>query len=172
MADNPKKFTAGIRLLTGQVDRAAVRATIMYRWHPRFHVGLEYNPRVGEVHPLVTMIPVTETVHRPAIIVGISSDRIGTPRGTSVYITASKDLKHWTGLPIAPYGGVVWSSYEKKLRAIGGLNVRFRRDLTGLVQFDGVKVHPSVTYSVNNTHAVTFLMIRGKLPGITYTFSF
>ena len=144
----------------------------MYRWHPRFHIGLEYNPRVGEVHPLVTMIPVTETLNRPAIIIGISSDRIGTPRGTSIYITASKDLKHWTGLPIAPYGGVVWGSYENKLRAIGGLSFRFRRDLTGLVQFDGVKVHPSMTYSVNDAHALTFLMIRGKHPGITYTFSF
>jgi hypothetical protein len=159
-------------LITGQVDRAAVRATLIYRWHPRFHIGLEYNPRVGEVHPLITFIPVTETLNRPAIILGISSDRIGTPRGSSFYMTASKDLQHWTGLPIAPYGGVVYGTFEKKFRAIGGLNIRIRNNLTSLIQFDGVKVHPSLTYTFNDTHGLTFLMIRGKSPGFTYTYSF
>ena len=154
------------------MDRAAVRSTIIYRWHPRVHFGLEYNPKVGEVHPLLTLIPVTETKNRPAVIFGISSDRIGTPSGTSVYLTASKDLQHWTGLPIAPYGGVVYSSYDKKFRAIGGLNIRLRDELTTLIQFDGVKVHPAMTYTFNDTHALTFLMIRGKDPGVTYTFSF
>ncbi len=145
---------------------------MIYRLHPRFHIGLEYNPRVGEVHPLITFIPVTETVNRPAIIFGISSDRIGTPKGTSVYLTASKDMQHWTGLPIAPYGGIVYSSYDKKFRPIGGLNIRIRNDLTSLIQFDGVKVHPSLTYTFNDTHALTFLLIRGTRPGVTYTFSF
>jgi hypothetical protein len=158
--------------LAGQVDRAAVRATLIYRLHPRFHIGLEYNPKVGEVHPLITLIAVTETKNRPAVIIGISSDRIGTPSGTSVYLTASKDLQHWTGLPVAPYGGIVYSSYDKVFRPIGGLNIRIRNDLTSLIQFDGVKVHPSLTYTFNDTHALTFLMIRGTRPGVTYTFSF
>ncbi len=158
--------------MTGQVDRAAVRATLIYRLHPRFHVGIEYNPKVGEVHPLITFIPVTETKNRPAIIFGISSDRIGTPEGTSVYLTASKDIQHWTGLPIAPYGGIVYSSYDKKFRAIGGLSIRIRDNLTSLIQFDGVKVHPGITYSFNDTHGLTFLMIRGTRPGMTYTYSF
>ena len=158
--------------MAGQVDRAAVRATLIYRLHPRFHIGVEYNPKVGEVHPLITFIPVTETKNRPAVIFGISSDRIGTPSGTSVYLTASKDLQHWTGLPIAPYGGIVYSSYDKKFRPIGGLNIRIRDNLTSLIQFDGVKVHPSLTYTFNDTHALTFLMIRGTRPGVTYTFSF
>ena len=161
-----------MRLLTGQVDRAEVRATLIYRWHPRIHFGVEYNPKVGEVHPLLTLIPVTETKNRPAVIIGISSDRIGTPEGTSVYLTLSKDLQHWTGLPIAPYGGIVYGSYEHRWRPIGGLFVRLPRRFAGLVQFDGVKVHPSLTYTFNDTHAITFLMIRGKNPGMTYTFSF
>ena len=144
----------------------------MYRLHPRFHVGVEYNPKVGEVHPLFTFIPVTETLNRPSIIFGISSDRIGTPEGTSVYLTASKDLEHWTGLPIAPYGGIVYSSYENKFRPIGGINIRFHPSVSSLIQFDGVKVHPSITYTFTDTHAITFLMIRGTNPGMTYTFSF
>ena len=149
-----------------------MRATFVYRLHPRVHVGLEYNPRVGEVHPLLTLIPVTETVNRPAVIIGISSDRIGTPRGTSFYVTTSKDLQHWTGLPIAPYAGVVYGTYEGKLRPIGGLNIRLPKRFTSLIQFDGVKLHPSLTHSFNDTHSLTFLLIRNKQPGVTYTFSF
>ena len=158
--------------MTDQVDRATVRATLIYRWHPRVHIGVEYNPLVGEVRPLLTLIPVTETLNRPAIIFGISSDRIGTPEGTSFYLTASKDLEHWTGLPIAPYAGVVYGTYEHRFRVIGGVFIRFHPRVASLVQFDGVKVHPSVTYTFNDTHALTFLMIRGKDPGLTYTFSF
>jgi hypothetical protein len=149
-----------------------VRATLIYRIHPQIHIGVEYNPLVGEVHPLLTIIPLKETLNRPAIIFGISSDRIGTPEGTSVYLTASKDLQHWTGLPVAPYGGIVYSSYDKVFRPIGGMIIRFHPKVTSLIQFDGVKVHPSITYSFNDTHAFTFLMIRGKDPGMTYTFSF
>jgi len=161
-----------MRLLTGQIDRAAVRTTLIYRWKPRIHFGVEYNPKVGEVHPLLTLIPVTETKNRPAIIFGYSSDRIGTPEGDSFYLTASKDLEYWTGLPIAPYFGVVYGTYEDRFRAIGGLSMRLPKRFTSLIQFDGVKVHPTLTYSFNDTHSLTFLMIRGKKPGMTYTFSF
>lgn len=127
---------------------------------------------VGEVHPLLTLIPVTETANRPAVIFGISSDRIGTPSGTSVYLTASKDLEKWTGLPIAPYGGVVYGTHEGKVRPIGGLNIRLPKRFTSLLQFDGVKLHPSLTYTFNDTHGLTFLLIRNKQPGISYTYSF
>ena len=159
-------------MIPNQVDRAVLRTTLIYRLHPRVHIGLEYNPKVGEVHPLLTLIPVTETENRPAVIFGISSDRIGTPSGTSFYLTASKDLEKWTGLPIAPYAGVVYGTHEKKLRPIGGINIRLRRNLTSLLQFDGVKLHPTLTYSFNDTHSLTFLLIRSKQPGVSYTFSF
>ena len=159
-------------MISNQIDRAKVRTTLMYRPHPQISLGVEYNPYAKELRPLLTLIPVTETANRPAIIFGISSDRIGTPSGTSYYLTASKDLTRWTGLPIAPYGGIVYGTYEHKWRAIGGLNIRMTDNLTSLIQFDGVKVHPTLTYNFNDTHGLTFLMIRGKSPGFTYTFSF
>ena len=159
-------------MIPNQVDRAVVRATLMYRWHPQVHIGVEYNPKVGEVRPLLTLIPVTETANRPAVIFGISSDRIGTPEGTSFYLTASKDLENWTGLPIAPYGGVVYGTYESKFRPIGGLNIRWHKRVSTLSQFDGVKLHHGLTYTFNDTHALTFLMIKGTQPGMTYTYSF
>jgi hypothetical protein len=124
------------------------------------------------VRPLLTLIPIKETKNRPAVIFGISSDRIGTPSGTSYYLTASKDITHWTGLPIAPYGGYVYGTFEKKWRPIGGVNIRLRDKLTSLIMFDGVKVHPLVTYSFNETHGLSVMLARGKYVGTTYTLSF
>jgi hypothetical protein len=146
--------------------------TLTYRAHPRAHFGVEYNPRVGEVRPLLTLIPVTETARRPAVIFGVSSDRIGTPSGTSVYLTASKDLTAATKLPIAPYAGIMYGSFQKRWRAIGGLQVRVNDKFTSTTIFDGVKVHPTFTYNFNRHHSLTWLMIYGHKPGWSYSFSF
>ena len=82
----------------------------------RFSAGLEYNPRVGKVSPLANLLAIRETRNRPALMLGTSSDRIGTPSGQAFYATFSKNLKRETGLPIAPYGGVVYGTHEGKTR--------------------------------------------------------
>ena len=121
---------------------------------------------------MLTLIPVTETAKRPALIFGVSSDRIGTPSGTSVYLTASKDLTAATGLPIAPYGGIVYGSFDHRWRAIGGLVVRVSDNFSSTTIFDGVKVHPTFTYNFKQRHSLSLLMIRGYKPGVSYSFSF
>lgn len=161
-----------MRYIPDFVPRANWRTTLTYRLHPQVHLGVEYNPRVGEVRPLLTVIPLKETHKRPALIFGVSSDRIGTPSGTSVYLTASKDLTAATKLPIAPYAGVVYGSFERRWRAIGGLQVRVNDKFTSTVIFDGVKIHPTFTYNFKRRHALTYLSIFGYKPGLSYSFSF
>ena len=100
--ENEFKWTYGIRLIANQIDRATWRNTLTYRFHPRFTAGVEYNPLAGKVSPLANLVAITETHTRPALILGTSSDRIGTPSGQSFYATLSKSLKHHTGLPVAP----------------------------------------------------------------------
>ena len=95
--DSKQRWTAGIRLLTNQIPRAAVRMTLTYRVHPRLQLGLEYNPRAHEVAPLANLLVLTETKRRPALMLGTSSDRIGTPSGQSFYATFSKNLRRETG---------------------------------------------------------------------------
>ena len=132
---------------------------------------MEYNPRADKVSPLANWLAVSETARRPAVILGTSSDRIGTPSGQSFYATASKSLRRETGLPIAPYGGVAYGTYEGRLRPIGGLNVGFTEWLTSLVIFDGVHVHPLLSVSVKS-HSISFLLVRGRHPGLSYSVSF
>jgi hypothetical protein len=166
-----ERWTYSIRALSNQIPRAGLRTTLTYRLHPRLSVGVEYNPRAADVGLLANFVAITETERRPALILGTSSDRIGTPSGRSYYATLSKNLHHVVRLPIAPYVGVAYSSYEDRFLPLAGLNVNWREDLSSLVVFDGVKVHPTLNYT-RGRHVFTFLLAQGKNPGLSYSISF
>ena len=132
---------ASTRVLSGVVDRARWRNTLMYRFTPSFQAGLEYNPRADELGPLVNWRLLEETGDRPAFIVGTSSDRIGTPSGRAYYATFSKDLQERTGLPVAPYFGASYGTYEDNVKPIGGLTIRYTEQLSSTHLHDGKAIH-------------------------------
>ncbi len=169
------RWTYGIRVIPSAVPRAQIRNTLTYRFHPRLTAGVEFNPRAdgagAKVNPLLNLLVLTETRNRPALIIGTSSDRIGTPEGQSFYATLSKNLKRETGLPIAPYAGIAYSTYEDRLLGVGGLNVFFTERLSSLVIFDGVRVHPLLNYS-RGRHAFSFILAGGRDPGLSYSVAF
>jgi hypothetical protein len=165
------KWTYGVRVIANQIDRATWRNTLTYRFHPRFTAGVEYNPLAGKVSPLANLVAMTETGKRPALILGTSSDRIGTPFGQSFYATLSKSLERETGLPIAPYFGVAYGTFEDRFRAIGGLNIYFSERWSSTILFDGVRVHPLLNYT-HGRHQFGLVMERGRNPGFSYSISF
>lgn len=165
------RWTLGIRLLHGQVPRASVRGTLTYRFHPRLTVGVEYNPRVGEVAPIANFLAVTETARRPALMFGTSSDRIGTPSGQSFYGIFSRNLKRQTRLPVAPYVGLAYGTYEDRLRPVGGLNVYFNDKFSTYITYNGVHVHPVLNFT-HERHVLSLIMVRGRDPGMSYSISF
>jgi hypothetical protein len=166
-----QRWTLGVRVIANQIDRARWRNTLTYRFHPRFTAGVEYNPLAGKVSPIANFVALTETHERPAVILGTSSDRIGTPSGQSYYATVSKNLQHSTGLPIAPYGGLAYGTYEDRFRAIGGLNIYYKERWSSTVLFDGVRAHPLINYT-HGRHVFSFIMERGRHPGASYSVSF
>ena len=171
VAQDSYKWTYGVRVIANQIDRATWRNTLTYRFHPRFTAGIEYNPLAGKVSPLANVVAITETHSRPALILGTSSDRIGTPSGQSFYATFSKSLKHHTGLPVAPYVGVAYGTFEDRARAIGGLNITFDERWSSTILFDGVRVHPLINYT-RGRHQLGVILERGRNPGASYSISF
>jgi len=168
---NDYRWTYGARLIPNTIDRARWRNTLTYQVTPRLSVGVEYNPLAGKISPLANFVAVTETAKRPSVILGTSSDRIGTPSGQSFYATASKNLERETGLPIAPYVGIAYGTYENRFRVVGGLNIYFRERWSSTVLFDGVRVHPIVNYS-RGRHQFGVIFERGRNPGFSYSVSF
>jgi hypothetical protein len=165
------KWTYGVRVITHQIDRAKWRNTLTYRFHPRVTAGVEYNPLARKVSPIANVVAITETHQRPALILGTSSDRIGTPSGQSFYATLSKSLKHLTNLPVAPYVGVAYGTYEDRTRVIGGLNITLNEHWSSTILFDGVRVHPLVNYT-HGRHQFGVILERGRHPGASYSISF
>lgn len=170
-AQDKDKWTYGVRVVSNQIDRATWRNTLTYRFHPRFTAGVEYNPLAGKVSPLANLVALTETHKRPALILGTSSDRIGTPFGQSFYATLSKNLKHATGLPVAPYVGVTYGTFEDRFRIIGGLNISLDERWSSTILFDGVRVHPLINYT-RGRHQFGVMFERGRNPGASYSISF
>jgi hypothetical protein len=134
-------------------------------------VGIEWNPLAEKASPLANWRALSETEVRPAIIFGTSSDRIGTPSGQSFYVTASKDLSPWLRAPLAPYVGVAYGTYEDKARAIAGLNIYFPLSVSSLVIYDGVKVHPTLSWS-RDRHTISFVLANAEDPGVSYSVVF
>ncbi|MBA3242978.1 MAG: hypothetical protein H0T60_17285 [Acidobacteria bacterium] len=165
------KWTYGVRVVSNVIDRAKWRNTLTYRFHPRFTAGVEYNPLAGKVSPLANVVALTETHVRPALILGTSSDRIGTPFGQSFYATLSKNFKHATGLPVAPYVGVAYGTFEDRLRVIGGLNINLAERWSSTILFDGVRIHPTANYT-RGRHQFGVIFERGRNPGMNYSVSF
>jgi hypothetical protein len=167
-----EKWTFSVRAIPGAVPRAQLRTTLTYRLHPKLTAGVEFNPRAEEpgdrVNPLINWMAVQETEKRPALILGTSSDRIGTPRGQAFYATFSKNLNRETRLPIAPYVGVAYGSYEHRWRPLAGLNVQFNRSFSSLVIFDGVRVHPLLNYA-RGRHIFSFVLAFSNKPGVSYS---
>ncbi|MCP9494939.1 MAG: hypothetical protein MSG64_10850 [Pyrinomonadaceae bacterium MAG19_C2-C3] len=166
-----EKWTYGVRVISNTIDRAKWRNTLTYRFHPRFTAGVEYNPLAGKVSPLANVVALTETNRRPALIIGTSSDRIGTPFGQSFYATFSKNLRRETGLPVAPYIGVAYGTFEDRARIIGGLNINLNERWSSTILFDGVRVHPTVNYT-RGRHQFGVIFERGRNPGASYSISF
>jgi hypothetical protein len=176
-ADNNSadKWTFSARVIPGVVPRAQWRMTLTYRFHPSLTAGVEVNPRAdragGRVSPLLNWLAVKETGKRPALILGTSSDRIGTPDGQSFYATFSKNLKRETKLPIAPYAGVAYSTHDHRWLPLGGLNVQFTPSFSSTLIFDGVRAHPMLNYT-RGRHAFSFVLAFANKPGVSYSVTF
>lgn len=168
-----QRFVFGVRLIPGGVRRAMVRTTLTYRITPRLQAGVEVNPLSTRerVNPLLNWLAVPEGTRMPAVIVGTSSDRIGTPGGQSFYATASKNLERETGLQLAPYFGVAYGTYEHRFRAIGGISIGFTEAMGSMVIFDGAHVHPLLRFGFRR-QVFSFLLVRGRHPGVGYSVSF
>ncbi len=144
------RFTYTVRVIPGILERARWRNNLAYRLSDDFTVGIEYNPLAQDVHPTANWRLMDETKSRPSLMLGTSSDRIGTPHGTAAYLTVSKSLKAQTGLPIAPYVGINYSSYNDRFSFIGGASIPLSKNLSFMAIYDGVATHGSLSYTTGH----------------------
>ena len=157
------------------VDRARLRTTLVYRFTDSIQAGVEYNTIADDVGLLANWRAIEETQARPALILGTSSDRIGTTHGRSYYGTLSKDLEHLTRLPVAPYAGLAFGEQDDEWLGIGGLVVRWGEHWTTTSLFDGRNLHHVLETTIAGRHRVGLVLARQgdeSFLGLSYSFSF
>ena len=133
----------------------------------RLKAGVEINARADEIGLVANWRVISETQTRPAVIFGTSSDRIGTPRGQSWFVTASKNLQSQISFPVAPYVGLSYSGYENRWLVPFGVSVAFPRGISLQLMNDGVHSHLAATYARTRWSA-TLLAIRRSDLGMTF----
>ena len=133
------------------LPRPRWRATANIRVIPTLQLGLEYNPVAGEVGPLATWFLLTETERRPALFLGTSSDRIGSPEGTQAgYATLAKYLPR---VRTSPYVSVHYSGWDEEWNVPFGANVELGGGWSIQPMYDGNRTHLLATFATTRYSA-------------------
>ena len=151
------------------MDRARWRATGNYRVHPRLQVGLEWNIAVNEVGPLATLFVLEETHTRPALFLGTSSDRIGSPEGTQSYYATI--AKHIPKTRLAPYASVNYSEWDEQINFPFGANLTLTEGVSLMPMYDGERSHLLLTYA-RETAAISLIAVWYEQIGIAISGGF
>ncbi|MCG3121081.1 MAG: hypothetical protein ALAOOOJD_04028 [bacterium] len=121
------------------LERPRWRFTANYRLLSRLQIGVEFNAAAREVGPLLTWYLLTESHSQPALFLGTSSDRIGSPKGAqSYYLTGAKHL--WQ-LPLSVYASLNYSEWDEGLNFPFGVNVELPLNFSLRQMYDGDRSH-------------------------------
>lgn len=158
-----------MRYVDTEEERPRWRMTANYRVIPTLQVGVEYNPVVAEVGPLVTWFVLTEGERRPAVFLGTSSDRIGSPEGMqSYYLTAAKYLPP---LRTSPYASLNYSEWDEGWNVPFGANVELGRGFSVQPMYDGQRSHLLATYATHR-YSATLIWAWLESPGVAVSVGF
>lgn len=147
------------------MERPRWRSTLNYSLSPRLQVGIEHNPEAQEWGPLLTWFLVTEGERRPALFVGTSSDRIGSPEGTqSYYLTASKHHPSW---PVSAYASLSYSEWDGGFNVPFGAHVELGRGFSLQPMYDGQRPHLLLSYN-RERYGVSLLWVWLEAAGISF----
>ncbi len=163
------RFSLSLRWVDLELDRPRWRSTLSYRVLPRLQLGVELNPAAEEIGPLVTWFLQTAGDHRPALFVGTSSDRIGSPRGQqSYYLTAAKHHPRW---PVSAYMSLNYSEWDAGFNVPFGVEVELGQRFSLRPMYDGQRTH--LMFNVHGQrYSASLLWVWLERFGLAFSTSF
>ena len=119
--------------------------------------------------PIANWFALRETDKQPALILGTSSDRIGTPRGRqAVFLTVAKQIGN---LPIAPYMSFNYSGADKRFNYPFGASIQIGNAFTLLPMYDGQRAHTTLSWSGKH-ESVSLLYVWNRHFGVSFGLNF
>jgi hypothetical protein len=136
---------------------------------PTLQLGVEFNPVAGELAPLATWFLLTEGERRPALFLGTSSDRIGSPEGEQAYYATA--AKHLERLRASPYVSLTYSEWDGGWNVPFGAHVGLGYGLSVQPMYDGHRSHLLGSYS-RDRFSLTLLWVWLERAGVSVAFGF
>lgn len=149
-------WTFSGRYVDTDVERARWRYTANYRVLKSLQLGVEFNAVVEEINLLATWFPITETERRPAILLGTSSDRIGSPEDTQAYYATAS--KHLSESGTSAYISLNYSEWDDGINVPFGAGQEIGRGFAARYMYDGNRSHALLDYTRDNV-GVSFLWV-------------
>jgi hypothetical protein len=115
---------------------------------PRLQVGVEFNAVVEEVNPLVTLFLLTEGDRRPGLFLGTSSDRIGSPSGTTAYYATAS--KYFDVVGASAYASLNYSEWDEGFNVPFGVAKEVVDRFALRYMYDGQRSHALADYYLDN----------------------
>ncbi len=163
------RFSLSLRWVDTELDRPRWRSTLSYSVHPRLQLGIEVNPEADEVGPLLTWFLLTENDARPALFVGTSSDRIGSPAGEqSYYLTAAKRHPSW---PVSAYVSLNYSEWDAGFNVPFGVEVELGQNFSMRPMYDGHRSHLMLNY-LGRRYTTSLLWVWLERFGVSFSTRF
>lgn len=158
-----------MRYVDVDLARPRWRSTLTWRLHPRLQLGIEANPEADEIGPLLSWFLVTEGQGRPALFLGTSSDRIGSPAGEqSYFLTAAKRHSRW---PVSAYVSLNYSEWDDDFNFPFGVELELPRGFTVRPMYDGQRTHLTFNYQ-EKSFGVSLLWVWLERAGIAFHLNF
>ena len=110
--------------------------------------GIEFNAAVTEVNPIATLFLLLESEYRPALFLGTSSDRIGSPEGTQAYYATASKYLPW--VRTAAYVSLNYSEWDEEFNFPFGAAFEIGRGFQAKYMYDGVYSHALLAYYYGN----------------------
>ena len=119
--------------------------------------------------PLATWFVLTETETRPALFIGTSSDRIGSPEGKQAfYLTAAKYLPP---VRTSPYVSLNYSEWDNGWNLPFGANLELGAGWSVQPMYDGHRTHLLGTYATRRFSA-TVIWAWLERGGVAFSIGF
>ena len=131
--------------------------------------GVEINPDVDEVNPLLNLFLVTETDRRPAFFLGTSSDRIGSPEGTQAYYATVS--KRFGESRFSGYATLNYSEWDQGFNVPFGMGAELGRGFSVRPMYDGARPHLMLNYS-RERWVVSLLAVDLEDIGVSFAVGF
>ena len=128
-----------LRWVDTTLERPRWRSTASYSVLPTLQIGVEINPVAEEIGPIATLFLATETETRPAVFLGTSSDRIGSPAGEQAYFLTV--AKYIPALRVAPYASLNYSEWDDGWNVPFGASVELGGGFAVRPMYDGNETH-------------------------------